>query len=142
MRRASFQLGLGLVLTFAALAVHAAEPTLGGRFLPQVVATSKPHHDSLEKLIRGRAGIPTWVRNMLYRDRYVALASVPVDLGKERHERFDACEAGRCAASRIVVLYSGDGKHAAMVVEDIKLGEVFLGDPSAAEKKVLSAPVR
>ena len=133
--------GLALAaLIFPQQTARAEDMTVGGRYLPQVVASSKAHRDALEKLIKGKPGIPNWVRNMITRDRYVALASVllPVD-GKPR-ERFDACEPKNCSGSRIVILYSPDGKYAVMAISDEKRGEILLGSPDAAERQILVAP--
>jgi len=107
---------------------------LQGRFLPQVLKTSKVHTKTLLKLIGGRPGIPPWVRGMVTRDLYVALASERIEVSGKPMERFEACEAGRCDTNRITLLFSPDGRHVAVRILDQRLGEVLLGDPSPEEK--------
>lgn len=131
---------LGLSLTLSSLSVStAAEPSLAGNFLPAIIATSEPHRAALVGLIRGKPGLPAWVRNMVSRDRYVALASRRVEVEGKSMQLFAACQAGNCAASAIRLLYSEDGKRAVMRVADLKLGTVVLGDPTPAEMGVLAA---
>lgn len=131
---------LGLSLAFAGLsAAAAAETSLSGNFLPAIIATSEPHRKALVDLIRGKPGLPAWVRNMVSRDRYVALASRRVEVEGRAMQLFAACQAGNCAESAIRVLFSEDGKRAVMRVADLKLGTVVLGDPTPAEMGVLAA---
>lgn len=131
-------LGLSLVLSGLSAAT-ADQPSLSGNFLPVVVAASEPHRTALVDLIRGKPGLPAWVRNMVSRDRYVALASSRVEVGGRAMQLFAACQAGNCAESAIRVLFSEDGKRAVMRVADLKLGTVVLGDPTPAEMGVLAA---
>ncbi|MHA7970111.1 Ivy family c-type lysozyme inhibitor [Rhizobium sp. CAU 1783] len=128
----AIMLGLGISV-LGPLASRAAEPTLSGNFLPALVAGSEPHRAALETLIKGRPGLPPWVRNMIRQPRYVALASTRVETGGVAMQLFTACEAGRCEESRISVLFSADGKRAVARIVDRKLGEKLLGDPSAEE---------
>lgn len=131
---------LGLSLTFAGLsAVAAAEPSLSGNFLPAVIATSEPHRNALVDLIRGKPGLPAWVRNMVSRDRYVALASSRVDVDGRAMQLLAACQPGNCAESAIRLLFSEDGKRVVMRIADLKLGTVVLGEPSPEELVVLAA---
>lgn len=131
---------LGLSLTFAGLsAVAAAEPPLSGNFLPAIIATSEPHRNALVDLIRGKPGLPAWVRNMVSRDRYVALASSRVDVEGRAMQLFAACQPGNCAESAIRLLFTEDGKRVVMRISDLKLGTVVLGEPSPDELAVLAA---
>nr|WP_284739540.1 Ivy family c-type lysozyme inhibitor [Rhizobium sp. CG5] len=110
---------------------------MSGNFLADVIATSEPHRDSLTALLKGRRGLPSWVRNMVSQPRYVALASERFDIAGQAMQRFRACQPGRCEASRIWVLYSADGKRAVARVVDEGLGETLFGDPSVAELAAL-----
>ncbi len=131
---------LGLSLGFAGSSVAApADPSLSGNFLPAVVATSEPHRNALVDLIRGKPGLPAWVRNMVSRDRYVALASSRVEVGGRAMQLFAACQPGNCAESAIRLLFSEDGKRVMMRIADLKLGTVVLGEPSPEELAVLAA---
>lgn len=114
----------------------AAEP-LSGNFLADVIAISKPHRDSLAALLKGRRGLPSWVRNMVSQPRYVALASERFDIAGQAMQRFRACQPGRCEDSRIWVLYSADGKRVVARVADEELGETLFGDPSVEELQAL-----
>jgi len=132
-----------LLALFTALAgppvATAAEPSLSGNFLPAVIAGSEPHRQSLVGLIRGKPGLPAWVRNMVTRDRYVALASKRVEIGGKSMQLFAACQPGNCAASALRVLYSADGKRAVLRIADVRLGTIVLGEPKPAELDVLAA---
>lgn len=131
---------LGLSLAFAGSSVAAAaELALSGNFLPAVIATSEPHRNALVDLIRGKPGLPAWVRNMVSRDRYVALASSRVEVEGRAMQLFQACQPGNCAESAIRVLFSVDGKRVVMRIADLKLGTVVLGEPSPEELAVLAA---
>ncbi|WP_027487116.1 Ivy family c-type lysozyme inhibitor [Allorhizobium undicola] len=125
-----------LLLALAPLSPAFAD-ALSGNFLAQVVKTSKPHRDSLNALIRGKQGIPTWVRNMIVADNYITLASQQKDVEGKPMQLFPACQFKRCEESAIRLLYSEDGKHVVMRIEDSLLGVVFLGNPTAAEKMAL-----
>lgn len=139
-RKAFSALLLGLSLAFAGSSVAAAaEPSLSGNFLPAVIATSEPHRNALVDLIRGKPGLPAWVRNMVSRDRYVALASSRVEVEGRAMQLFAACQPGNCAESAIRVLFSEDGKRLVMRIADLKLGTVVLGEPSPEELAVLAA---
>lgn len=115
------------------------QPDLSGRFLFRVVAESEAHRTALTKLVRGRGGIPNWVRSMISRDDYVALASEAVEVDGASMELFKACEPKNCPDSEIRVLFSADGKRVVMLSRDKKSGELLLGEPSAAEQAILSA---
>lgn len=131
---------LGLSLAFAGLsAAAAAETSLSGNFLPAIIATSEPHRKALVDLIRGKPGLPSWVRNMVSRDRYVALASSRVEVGGRAMQLFAACQPGNCAKSAIRLLFTEDGKRVVMRIADLKLGTVVLGEASPEELAVLAA---
>ena len=117
----------------------AAEPSLSGNFLPAVIATSEPHRQALVSLIRGKPGLPAWVRNMVNRDRYVALASRRVEVDGKSMQLFAACQPGNCAASALRLLYTEDGKRAVMRIADVTLGTIVLGEANPAELGVLAA---
>ncbi|MCL6706230.1 inhibitor of vertebrate lysozyme family protein [Pseudomonas sp. R2.Fl] len=136
MKRTALILLLALLPAMPAI----AQQDLAGRFLSRVVAESEPHRTALTKLIRGRGGIPSWVRNMISRDDYVALASEAVEVAGAPMELFRACQPKTCPDSEIRVLFSADGRRAVMLSRDAKAGELLLGEPSAAERAVLSAP--
>lgn len=131
------------VVTAAALAfalpLHAEEPepSLSGNFLPQMIATSAPHRAALEKLVKGRRGLPYWVRGIVSRSNYIALGSQAVTVDGRPMQLFAACDAGNCPASAIRALFSADGRRALLLVRDAKLGETLLGEPTAAEAAVL-----
>ena len=131
-------LALSMALA-GAPAATAAEPSLSGNFLPAVIAGSEPHRTALTALIRGKPGLPAWVRNMVSRDRYVSLASRRVEIDGKPMQLFAACQPGNCAASAIRVLYSSNGKRAVMRIADVKLGTIVLGEPKPAELDVLAA---
>lgn len=132
-----------IVATLVCLAstggAYAAEPSLSGNFLPAVIVSSEPHRQALVGFIRGKPGLPAWVRNMVRRDRYVALASRRVEIEGRSMQLFAACQPGRCAASALRLLYSEDGKRALMRIADVRLGTIVLGDPGPAELGVLAA---
>lgn len=129
--------GFVAVLCLSFTGATAAE-SLSGNFLAMTVKTSKPHRDALGALVRGRQGIPVWVLNMVTRNDYVGLASVEVPVEGKPMQLFYACQPKRCAESAVRVLFSADGKHAVMRVNDKQQGQVFLGTPSEAETAALS----
>lgn len=133
-----FLIFIATVVIFATSAQ--AQDNLSGRFLFRVVEQSEVYADTLSALIKGRGDIPNWVRNMVSRGGYVAMGSSRETVGGKPMERFMACQAGHCPDSQLHVLFSADGKHAVMRVVDKDKGEVFLGDPSDAEKAALIAP--
>jgi hypothetical protein len=116
---------------------QSAEIALSGNFLPAVLQASVPHRDSLTGLIKGKPGLPSWVRNMIRQPRYVALASKQVEVAGRPMQVFEACEAKRCEESRIRVLYSADGRRAVLRLSDVKLGDKIFGQPSAGEMRAL-----
>lgn len=126
-----------LMVVACMMAAPAFAQSLNGQFLAQTVQTSKPHKDALKALVYGRQGIPPWVLNMVSRDDYVGLASVEIPVDGKPMQLFYACEAKRCNQSAIRVLFSKDGKHVVMRVNDDRLGETYLGEPTAAEKTAL-----
>lgn len=128
---------MSLVILVCLSAVPAFAQSLSGQFLAQTVQTSKPHRDALTALVRGKQGVPPWVLNMVNKSDYVGLASVEMPVDGKPMQLFYACEPKRCNQSAIRVLFSGDGKHVVMRVNDERMGEVFLGKPSDAEKAAL-----
>ncbi|MEC9462147.1 MAG: Ivy family c-type lysozyme inhibitor [Pseudomonadota bacterium] len=123
------------VLCLSAAPVHAqtASPSLAGNYLPSVLATSPAHRDSLMEMIKGKPGLPFWVRALVRQPRYVALASEEVKVKGKRMQLFRACEPRTCESSWIRVLYSEDGKRALLYVSDAKLGIKIFGDPTPEE---------
>lgn len=111
-----------------------------GRFLQQVVAGSESHQSNLQALLRGARSLPSWVRNMLSTPRYVSGASRAVTVDGKPAELFGACLAGKCAQSRLRVLFLPEGKALSLRVDDAQLGEVLLGSPSEDALKALSLP--
>ncbi len=132
MRRLMF-----LIMLACLSAAPATAQNLSGQFLAQTIQISKPHRDALTALVRGKQGIPPWVLNMVGKNDYVGLASVEVPVDGKPMQLFYACEAKRCGQSAIRVLFSADGKHVVMRLNDDRLGESFLGQPSDAEKAAL-----
>lgn len=126
------------LLTFP-IPATAAEP-LSGNFLAAVIATSEPHRDSLIALLKGRRGLPSWVRNMVSQPRYVALASQEVSVGDRPMQLFAACDPVDCPTSAIRLLFSADGAHVVARIVDGKAGTQLLGMPSAAELVALERP--
>lgn len=128
-----------LILIAHATSVLAETPLpLSGNYLPQVLETSKPHRASLESLIAGKPGLPYWVRSLFTQPRYVALASEKVEVAGVPMQRFYACEAKRCEASFLRILYSADGKRALLYISDDKLGLKIFGDPTPPELNFLA----
>ena len=125
------------VLYLLSAPAWADENKLSGNFLFNVISSSEPHREAIKGLLRGRPGLPSWVRNMVTRGDYVAIASVEVSVDGKPMQLFSACEAGRCADSSIKVLFSADGKRAVLDVRDKKLGGATFGDPTPAEASVL-----
>lgn len=128
------------VLFLSAAPVHAqtASPSLAGNYLPSVLATSPAHRDSLMEMIKGKPGLPFWVRALVRQPRYVALASEEVKVKDKRMQLFRACEPRTCESSWIRVLYSEDGKRALLYVSDAKLGIKIFGDPTPEELAFLT----
>lgn len=127
-------------LTLSAAPLHAqiASPSLAGNYLPSVLATSPAHRDSLMEMIKGKPGLPFWVRALVRQPRYVALASEEVKVKDRRMQLFRACEPRTCETSWIRVLYSEDGKRALLYVSDAKLGIKIFGDPTPEELAFLT----
>jgi hypothetical protein len=127
-------------MALGALAVQAqtASPSLAGNYLPNVLATSPAHRDSLMEMIKGKPGLPFWVRALVRQPRYVALASEEVKVRDRRMQLFRACEPKTCETSWIRVLYSQDGKRALLYVSDAKLGIKIFGDPTPEELAFLT----
>ncbi|KQW31357.1 hypothetical protein ASE36_03620 [Rhizobium sp. Root274] len=119
---------------------HAQSPdtSLSGNFLPKVLEASAAHRDSLLEMIKGKPGLPFWVRALVREPHYVALASEEVVIAGERRQKFRACEAGFCEASWLVVIFTADGKHVVLKVSDAKLGVKFFGDPTPDELVALA----
>ncbi len=129
-----------LILVFAALLVLGSSPlnaqtstSMAGNYLPSVLASSPAHRDSLMAMIKGKPGLPFWVRALVRQPRYVALASEEVTVKDKRMQLFRACEPRSCETSWIRVLFSEDGKRALLYVSDAKLGIKIFGDPSPEE---------
>lgn len=114
------------------------DTSLSGNFLPKVLETSAAHRDSVVALVKGKPGLPFWVRALVRQPRYVALASEEVEISGERRQRFRACEAQHCDASWLVAIFSADGKHAVLKVSDAKLGVKFFGNPTPDELVALA----
>ncbi|WP_246085024.1 Ivy family c-type lysozyme inhibitor [Rhizobium glycinendophyticum] len=114
------------------------DTSLSGNFLPKVLETSAAHRESLLGMIKGKPGLPFWVRALVRQPQYVALASEEVAVSGERRQKFRACEAGHCEASWLVIVYSADGKHAVLKVSDAKLGVKFFGNPTPDELAALA----
>ena len=135
-----------LLITFGVLAAMSATPlhaqtastSLAGNYLPSVLATSPAHRDSLMEMIKGKPGLPFWVRALVRQPRYVALASEEVAVKDRRMQLFRACEPRTCETSWIRVLYSEDGKRALLYISDAKLGIKFFGDPTPEELTFLT----
>jgi Inhibitor of vertebrate lysozyme (Ivy) len=125
------------LLAFAAQA-QVADTSLSGNFLPKVLETSAAHRDSLMGMVKGKPGLPFWVRALVRQPRYVALASEEVDVSGERRQRFRACEAQHCDASWLVAIFTADGKHAVLKVSDAELGVKFFGNPTPDELVALA----
>jgi len=134
------ELVLLTALTLNAAPVHAqtASTSLAGNYLPSVLATSPAHRDSLMEMIKGKPGLPFWVRALVRQPRYVALASEEVAVKDKRMQLFRACEPRTCETSWIRVLYSEDGKRALLYVSDAKLGIKIFGDPTPEELTFLT----
>ncbi|MGL3606226.1 Ivy family c-type lysozyme inhibitor [Rhizobium sp. G187] len=121
----------------------AAQPTstsLSGNYLPQVLAASQTHRDSLTVLIKGQPGLPFWVRSLVRQPRYVALASQEVRVKDAPMQLFRACEARRCEASWLRALFSADGKRVLLYISDDKLGIKIFGDPTPQELAFIARP--
>ncbi len=133
-------LAIGILSGLSTALVHAqtASPSLAGNYLPSVLATSPAHHDSLMEMIKGKPGLPFWVRALVRQPRYVALASEEVKVKDKRMQLFRACEPRTCESSWIRVLYSEDGKRALLYVSDAKLGIKIFGDPTPEELAFLT----
>lgn len=134
-----------LILVFAALLVLGSSPlnaqtstSLAGNYLPSVLASSPAHRDSLMAMIKGKPGLPFWVRALVRQPRYVALASEEVTVKDKRMQLFRACEPYKCEKSFIRVLFSEDGKRALLYVSDATLGIKIFGDPTPEELSFLT----
>jgi hypothetical protein len=114
------------------------DTSLSGNFLPKVLETSAAHRDSLMGMIKGKPGLPFWVRALVREPRYVARASEEIAVSGERRQKFHACEAQHCEASWLVAIFSADGKHAVLKVSDAKLGVKFFGNPTPDELAALA----
>ncbi len=110
---------------------------LSGNYLFEVLQRSKPHEETLAGLLRGKRGLPTWVRGMASKGNYVASASEQVMVDGVAMELFAVCQPHNCSDSQVKLLYSADGKTAYVRVIDSKLGEHIFGNPSEAQKAPL-----
>lgn len=119
-------------------AAQAPDTSLSGNFLPKVLETSAAHRDSVLALVKGKPGLPFWVRALVRQPRYVARASEEIEVSGERRQKFHACEAQHCDASWLVAIFSADGKHAVLKVSDAKLGVKFFGNPTPDELAALA----
>lgn len=135
-------LGISLLFAFSLNAVAAiaqtASTSLAGNYLPNVLANSPAHRDSLMEMLKGKPGLPFWVRALVRQPRYVALASEEVAVKDRRMQLFRACEPRTCETSWIRVLYSEDGKRALLYISDAKLGIKIFGDPTPEELAFLT----
>ena len=127
-----------LILSASPLHAQTASTSLAGNYLPSVLATSPAHRDSLMEMIKGKPGLPFWVRALVRQPRYVALASEEVAVKDKRMQLFRACEPRTCETSWIRVLYSEDGKRALLYISDAKLGIKIFGDPTPEELTFLT----
>jgi hypothetical protein len=127
-----------LILSAAPLHAQTASTSLAGNYLPSVLATSPAHRDSLMEMLKGKPGLPFWVRALVRQPRYVALASEEVAVKDRRMQLFRACEPRTCETSWIRVLYSEDGKRALLYISDAKLGIKIFGDPTPEELSFLA----
>jgi hypothetical protein len=126
-------------LSLSAAPVHAqTSNSMAGNFLPSVLATSAAHRDSLMEMIKGKPGLPFWVRALVRQPRYVALASEEVTVKGKRMQLFRACEPYKCEGSWIRVLFSEDGKRALLYIFDADLGIKIFGDPTPEELSFLA----
>ena len=133
----------GLVLCLLVLAVSqlsAAEEAKSGRFLHEIVASSQPHRESLQQLLRKTQRLPPWVRNMITNPLYVSGASTAVTIAEKPFELFGACLVRLCPKSHLRILFTPQGKIVSMRVVDEKMGEILLGEPDADQLLQLSKP--
>lgn len=121
---------LFLVMLLLVPAQGLAAEAKSGRFLHEVIASSKGHEESLRQLLQGKRGLPSWVRNMISRPRYVSGASEAVIVDGRSMELFGACLAQQCSDSHLRVLFLPDAQIVGLRVADKTLGEVVLGKPS------------
>lgn len=140
MRRLLITFGVLAAMSAAPLQAQTASTSLAGNYLPSVLASSPTHRDSLMEMIKGKPGLPFWVRSLVRQPRYVALASEEVAVKDKRMQLFRACEPRTCETSWIRVLYSEDGKRALLYVSDAKLGIKIFGDPTPEELTFLTRP--
>lgn len=127
------------ILSLGISPLHAQTSTsMAGNFLPSVLANSAAHRDSLMDMIKGKPGLPFWVRALVRQPRYVALASEEVSVKQKRMQLFRACEPYKCEKSFIRVLFSEDGKRALLYISDAKLGIKIFGDPTPEELTFLT----
>ncbi|KQZ63249.1 hypothetical protein ASD54_02440 [Rhizobium sp. Root149] len=132
-----------LVLCLLVLAVSqlsAAEEAKSGRFLHEIVASSQPHRESLQQLLRKTQRLPPWVRNMITNPLYVSGASTAVTIAEKPFELFGACLVRLCPQSHLRILFTPQGKIVSMRVVDEKMGEILLGEPDADQLLQLSKP--
>lgn len=127
-------LGIGMANSVA------AEEAKSGRFLHEVIQSSKTHRDSLQQLIRKTQRLPPWVRNMITTPLYVSGASTAVTLAGKPFELFGACLVRHCPQSHMRMLFTPDGKIASVRIVDEKMGEILLGTPDADALLQLSKP--
>ena len=127
-----------LALSVSPLHAQTASTSLAGNYLPSVLATSPAHRDSLMEMIKGKPGLPFWVRALVRQPRYVALASEEVTVKDKRMQLFRACEPYKCEKSFIRVLFSEDGKRALLYISDATLGIKIFGDPTPEELSFLA----
>lgn len=133
----------GLVLCLLVLAVSqlsAAEEAKSGRFLHEIVASSQPHRESLQQLLRKTQRLPPWVRNMITNPLYVSGASTAVTIAEKPFELFGACLVRLCPKSHLRILFTPQGKIVSMRIVDEKMGEILLGEPDADQLLQLSKP--
>ena len=133
----------GLVLCLLVLAVSqlsAAEEAKSGRFLHEIVASSQPHRESLQQLLRKTQRLPPWVRNMITNPLYVSGASTAVTIAEKPFELFGACLVRLCPKSHLRILFTPQGKIVSLRVVDEKMGEIRLGEPDADQLLQLSKP--
>lgn len=121
-------------------AADSANAAKSGRFLHEVLGRSEVHRETLLKMFRATRHLPNWVRNMVALPRYVSGASIAVTVDGKPMELFGICLAGQCSQNRLRILFSPDGKNAFMRIEDSRMGEILLGDPSPQAIAELNRP--
>jgi hypothetical protein len=122
----------------AVTAPAVTEPS--GRYLNALLSTSAPHRQTLEELLRGKQGLPYWVRNISRNQGFVSGLSRQVEIDGGHYEFFAVCAPRSCEVSTFRVLFTLDGKLAFARIGDPQTGEKFLGDPGPQFWAMLRKP--